>query len=230
MTRSFFSSSEPITLVGGGALSLETYQICRSFAEPVVGADGGANFVFEQGELPDAVIGDLDSLAPGFRDRLPVERLLEISEQDSTDFDKALRSVEAPLILAPGFMGKRVDHELAAFHGLTVRSDRAVILVGETSLVCVVPPELQLDLPKDTALSLFPMGEVKVASEGLAWPTTGLSFAPHRQIGTSNAVEGPVVLRPDAPLMLLILDQAHLKTLMAALLASARWPALAKSE
>ena len=38
-------------------------------------------------------------------------------DQDTTDFDKALRHIKAPVVIGAGFSGARTDHALAAFTG-----------------------------------------------------------------------------------------------------------------
>ncbi|MCP1169195.1 thiamine pyrophosphokinase, partial [Limimaricola sp. ASW11-118] len=175
------------------------------------------------GLTPRAVIGDMDSL--GETARLYAGRLHEIAEQDSTDFDKALRNIEAPLVLAVGFTGGRLDHELAAFHVLTARPDRRCLLIGAESLVFLCPPEVALDLAPGAPFSLFPMGELRCASQGLRWATDGLVFSPAARIGTSNEVTGPVRLRSEAPLMLAIAPRAALDAVIAGLMgADGAWP------
>jgi thiamine pyrophosphokinase len=69
---------------------------------------------------PQAVIGDLDSISQS-TGRGCGDIFHEVSEQDSTDFDKALRHLDVPLVLAVGFTGARLDHELAVFHTLVAR-------------------------------------------------------------------------------------------------------------
>jgi thiamine pyrophosphokinase len=60
-------------------------------------------------------------------------------------------------------------------------------------------------------VSLFPLGSVKVQSEGLKWSTEGLTMKPTNKIGTSNQAIGKVIkLIPDAPKLLLILPKSLL--------------------
>ncbi len=217
-------SGEAVTLLGGGALGADDLALALARAPRLVAADGGARHAAAAGQAPMAVIGDMDSLgdaAARFADRLH-----EIAEQDSTDFDKALRNIDAPLVLAVGFTGGRLDHELAVFHGLVARPERRCLLIGAESLVFLCPPRIGLDLAPGTPFSLFPMGEVGCVSQGLRWPTAGIDFAPARRVGTSNEVTGPVTLRCDAPLMLGLAPRAALDAVIAALLAAPRgWPA-----
>ncbi|SDE41732.1 thiamine diphosphokinase [Limimaricola pyoseonensis] len=217
-------SAGAVTLLGGGALFPQDLECALERAPVLVAADGGAEHARRAGAMPRAVIGDMDSLgdcAESFADRIH-----EIAEQDSTDFDKALRNIDAPLVLAIGFTGGRIDHELAVYHVLAARPDRACLVIGAQSLVCHCPPELAVDLPPGTAFSLFPMAPVRIASEGLRWPTAGLDFAPDRRVGTSNEATGPVRLRAEAPGMLAIAPRAALDAVIAGLRAAPRcWPA-----
>src|SRR5690606_25526224 len=91
------------------------------------------------------------------------------------------------------------------------------ILIGAVDICFAAPPELRLDLPPGSRLSLFPMARIRGRSEGLQWPIDEVRFAPAGEIGTSNAVTGPVHLSFDAPGMLVILPRAGLPAAMAAL-------------
>ncbi len=183
------------------------------FAPRLVAADGGADRLLKLGFEPEAVIGDLDSISQAAR-RLLAGRLFAIPEQDTTDFDKALRSIAAPFVLGLGFSGARPDHALAVLHALVRHPERRCLILGGGSVTFLCPPELTLDLPRGSRLSLFPMGRVQGASAGLRWPIEGLDFAPDAQIGTSNQVSGPVSLRFDAARMLVILPSAALPAVL----------------
>ena len=114
----------PVLVVGGGATDPDLLTRDAARAAALVAADGGAAVCLAAGLTPDAVIGDMDSIPGPVRARIPAARVHEIAEQESTDFDKCLRSIRAPLVLGHGFLGARLDHALAA---LTVL---AVVLCG----------------------------------------------------------------------------------------------------
>jgi thiamine pyrophosphokinase len=217
-------SSVPVTLVGGAELRPGDLTTALGLAPTLVAADGGAGALLAAGLMPEAVIGDMDSL-PAAAATAFAGRLHRIAEQETTDFDKALRHIAAPLIIAVGVTGGRFDHELAVMHTLVRRPDQTCIVLGAESLTFVCPPVIDLDLPAGTVFSLFPMGAVGVISDGLQWPTEGLGFAPDRVIGTSNAVTGPVRLLADGPRMLVILPRDTLPEVVRALTAvPATWP------
>ncbi|QYX55724.1 thiamine diphosphokinase [Roseovarius sp. SCSIO 43702] len=216
--------NEPITLVGGGSVAESGLRAALRHAPRVVAADSGADAALAAGVVPEAVIGDLDSLSNEARARIPGERVHRIAEQDSTDFDKALRNIEAPLVIGVGFLGKRLDHQLAACNTLVRYPGKRAVLTSEDSLVLLSPPNFALDLARGVTVSLFPMGAVEGVSEGLEWPIDGLNFAPDGMIGTSNRATGAIQLGFTAPKMLLSLPSDCLDGVVASLgRSAARW-------
>lgn len=215
---------EPITLIGGANISEGDLSVALTIAPNLVAADGGANYVVNKGLNPLAVIGDFDSVSENTKKQLPDSLLFPIEEQDSTDFEKCLRNIAAPLILAVGFSGDRQDHQLAAYNALVRFPQHRCILIGLNELVFLCPPSLSLDLPAGCPVSLFPMGAVEGMSDGLEWPINGLNFAPDGRIGTSNRATGHVQVDMTAPKMLMILPQDKLEIVAKALLeTTASW-------
>lgn len=220
----------PVTLIGGGIVHDLDIKDAVSLAPICVAADGGADVALASGVELAAVIGDFDSISPETQATLPQHLQHRIVEQESTDFDKALRNIDAPLVLAIGFSGGRFDHQLAVLSVLAAYPDRSCILVGQTELTLLCPPVLDLSLDPGSVVSLFPLGPVQGTSTGLEWPIDGLHFDPLGRIGTSNRATGPVHLEVDAPHMICFLPREVLPNLMQALAQaprSARWPARA---
>ena len=215
-------SDGPVTLVGGGRMGARDLALARRHAPEVVAVDGGAARVLEAGIAPLAVIGDMDSL-PAAAAAAFADRLHPIAEQETTDFDKALRSTLAPILLAVGFSGGRFDHELAVLNAILRHAGRPCVVIGPESLTFHCPPRLVIAPPEGSVFSLFPMRPVALVSEGLRWPTGGLDLRPDGMIGTSNMVTGPVRLDPEGPGMLVILPRSVLSLAIKALLASPRW-------
>ena len=212
--RLVLRTRERVALVGAGPVAAEALGDCLSRARLAVAADGGAGALLAAGRVPDAVIGDLDSLAPADREAIAPGRLHRVAEQDSTDFEKCLSRIEAPLVLATGFLGGRADHALAAMSVLARGVGPPCVVVSERDAVCHAPARLALDLAPGTRVSLFPMAPVTGASEGLRWPIGGLAFAPAGRIGTSNEALGPVRLALDGPGMLVVVPRAALDALI----------------
>jgi thiamine pyrophosphokinase len=203
MKRMIVESLQGITLAGGGPFGASLLRKALEFAPRLVAADGGADRALRLGAEPEAVIGDLDSIGAAARARLS-DRLYPIAEQETTDFDKALRSISAPFVLGIGFVGARTDHGLAVLNALVRHAHRRCLILGPRDISFIAPLSLDLALPLGSVLSLFPLGPVRGTSSGLRWPIDGLSFASDAMIGTSNLVTGPVSLRFDAAKMLVI--------------------------
>lgn len=222
---------DPVIVLGGGVSDAQDLKTALTLAPTCVAADSGAHLALSLNVELAAVIGDMDSISDQARAQIPAERFHHIAEQDSTDFDKVLRHVRAPLIVALGFSGGQMDHSLAALNTLVRYSHRQIVLLAEKDVIFLCPKLWSMDLPADTRLSLFPMGPVTGRSEGLRWPIDGIDFAPGGRSGTSNRVSGKVRLEMAAPRMLCILPRAFLVQVIQCLLRlpdPARWPAPAE--
>lgn len=214
MERPIVESDHGVTLIGGAPVSGQLMARALTHAPHLVAADGGADRALRLGRMPQAVIGDLDSISANARDRL-ADRLHPIAEQDTTDFDKALRHIAAPFVLGLGFSGARLDHGLSVLNALARHPARRCLILSGQDVAFLSPPDLRLALPRRSRLSLFPLGPVRGTSQGLRWPIAGLDFAPDARIGTSNEVAAPEVhLTFDAPRMLVILPLGRLPAVL----------------
>lgn len=211
-------ASGPVTLVGGGPVAPDRLAAALALAPEAVAADAGGDVRLPGGRTFRAVIGDMDSLADPGRLRAAGVPVHTLAEQDTTDLEKCLGAVEAPLFLAVGFLGGRLDHTLAALTALTRRPTGRVVLIGEQDIAFLCPPRWELALAAGTRLSLWPLAPVSGRSEGLRWPLDGIAFRPDGRTGTSNeATGGPVRLAFDAPGMVLILPADALAAVVAGL-------------
>lgn len=225
MTEYLVDSSQMVTILGAGEADAGDLKQALNVAPTLIAADGGADFALDNGHMPDVVIGDFDSISEAARRHIAPDRMVRITEQDSTDFDKCLRNISAPLILGLGFMGARVDHQLSVFNRLAARPNIQCILIGREDVVFHAPPQLTLSLDIGTRVSLFPMTAVTGASTGLRWPIDGLEFAPAFRAGTSNEADAQTVtLSMDAPGMLVILPRNCLNAAVRAVQAASTAP------
>lgn len=216
MFRKIVQSAQGVTLLGGGDSLAADVADALTIAPVLVAADSGADRALELGLMPDAVIGDFDSLSGHASRLIHADRLHPIAEQDSTDFGKCLMHVEAPFFLALGFTGFRLDHTLATLAYVARHAHQQVVVVSHDDIAFLAPPDLALDLPSGERLSLFPFGTARGRSTGLRWPIDGIEFTPSGIIGTSNEVTGPLRLSVTGPVMIL-LPKAHLRTVLGAI-------------
>lgn len=209
---------ENVTLLGASKVKRRVLTEALTFAPRLIAADGGVKNAVKIGQLPEFVIGDLDSADPDILARIPPDRQIRIAEQETTDFEKCLLTIDAPLILGVGFLGRRLDHQLAAFNALLRYKEKPVVLIGTHDLCFHLPPDLTFRIGRGTRVSLFPLVPVTGRSEGLRWPVAGISFAPDGRIGTSNiAEEDDMRLCMDGPGMLAIMPRAVLPQVVQAL-------------
>ena len=211
-------ADEPLLLIGNGTVDAGALALVQPFARRVVAADGGADVAAALGVRVDVIIGDMDSVSAESLGKEGVQ-ILRVSEQDTTDFEKCLQNVEAPLVLGLGFLGGRLDHELAALNALVKHAKTNVLLIGERDLVFLCPKRLELALPKGTRVSLFPMGRaIGLRSDGLEYGLDGLVLAPDAGIGTSNRASAgrQVIEVADGPI-LVILSRRHISAAIDAL-------------
>jgi thiamine pyrophosphokinase len=207
----------PMAIVGGGAVDPALLRALAARGVMLVGADGGGDAIGAAGLVPAAIIGDLDSLADraGWEQRT---RVIHLAEQVTTDFQKALYSTSAPVTLALGMTGRRLDHTLAALSAvLEYAPRRRLLLVDEVDVALAATGAIAFDAAPGERVSIHPLLPIGFRrSSGLVYPMDGLTLAPGALIGTSNAATGgavEIVPADDTP-WLLILGKERLWDLM----------------
>jgi thiamine pyrophosphokinase len=198
----------PMAIVGGGAVDPALLVELAARGIALVGADGGADAIGDAGLLPAAIIGDLDSLA----DRSEWEarsRVIHIAEQLTTDFQKSLYSTRAPVTLALGMTGKRLDHTLAALSAvLEYAPTRKLLLVDEVDVALAVVGPIAFDAAARERVSIHPLLPISFShSTGLFYPMDGLTLEPGGLIGTSNEGTGgriEIVPEDETPWLLIL--------------------------
>ena len=198
---------QPITIVGGGEFVPDIFESSLQIGKALIAVDGGLNYLSPRRHSPVWILGDLDSAIDTESWVKAGAKIKLLREQNSTDLEKCLYSIEAPLYLANGFLGHRIDHTLASCSTLVRRKDRNIILLGKRDIIIHINEKISLNLEVGTRLSLFPFKKVcGVQSFGLKYSIEGLDFAPGSVIGTSNEVtEVTVEMNFDDTGMLLIL-------------------------
>jgi thiamine pyrophosphokinase len=203
-----------LVIVGGGTVDLDLLRDLYLSGAHLVGADGGADQIVKAGLKPEAIIGDFDSLE-NVDEWLGRTRLLRLAEQETTDFEKALYSTQAPVTIALGMTGKRFDHTLAALDAVTKYArDRIIILVDETDIAMGLTGPFSFEVAPHERVSVHPLLPQRFKrSVGLKYPLDSVRLAPGERTGTSNeAVAGPFRIEPEGRQRpwLLILDRKYL--------------------
>ncbi len=181
-----------------------------------MGVDGGADHLLAAGITPAGVIGDMDSLSDQARATF-ADALYEISEQSTTDFEKALTRVAAPVVLALGFTGGRLDHTLSVLNVMARHIDRTIILIDKSDVSFVAPlGGVTFELAKDTRISMMPIGDATVSVAGVRWGFQNTPMTPGGVTSPSNAaLGGDVAIEADGA-VLITLPRALLPTVLQA--------------
>ena len=209
-----------LVIVGGGAVDVPLLQRLSAEGARLVGADSGGDAIMEAGLVPDAIIGDLDSISDpeGWPE---ATRVFHIAEQITTDFEKCLYSTRAPVTVALGMTGRRFDHTLSAISAASrFARERRIILSDEHDVALAMSGDFSFRIPVGERVSIYPLTPIDfVGSEGLRYPLDGLHLEQGGLIGTSNeALTETIKIEPadDTP-WLLIVEKSHLPALLSAL-------------
>lgn len=188
----------PVLLVGPADVNDDLLMKLVRSGLPVIGADGGGDYLLESNIRPEAIIGDMDSISQTAKTKLRAQ-FIQIDEQDSTDFEKCLYTIETPLFLAFGFTGKRFDHTLATLHTLAAyHGEKRILLLGTQDISFVHCGPYSHRGISNQSVSIFPLSPIKFSrSVGLKYPLDGLKFAIGKRIGSSNlAIADEITLTP----------------------------------
>ena len=200
-------------LIGAGPSTSELIREISTYSDAIVAADGGFWAAEQAGAQVALVVGDMDS-----QKALPAgQAVAHITDQETTDFQKCLALCDADVFLGVGFLGGRLDHQLAAFSAL-LNEPRPVVLIDEAQLVFVVPQKFSVDLEAETPVGFYPMVAVEASLRGVRWPLSNAAMSPVGQIATSNvALGGALDITVDGPGLLAILPRCYLETVLEAL-------------
>lgn len=169
--------------------------ITQIFKAPyLVVCDGASSHIARLGRIPDAIIGDLDSITASLKKRF-ASQLIHISEQNTNDLTKAFNhcvSLGFEDITIFGATGKREDHTLANIlllerFGKQVKSVRIKSDYGEFSYHTT---PCTLTAKKGQQISIFSLDrEARLNSSGLKYPLISLALK-NLNAGTLNEALG----------------------------------------
>lgn len=176
---SILTTDQPVILIG--AAPIDSLNLICQYPFDIIAVDGGANNILSYNKRFKLILGDMDSYTSH-------DQLLDIhhiDDQDTTDFDKALKYIKAPLYLAIGFYGARIDHTLSSFQTLSKNDN--IILVGPEDFAFKLDKSFKMHLPINTRISFFAFNRTRIIScLGLKWSLNDLSLTPNKQMSISN--------------------------------------------
>lgn len=181
-------------------------------ADILVAADGGVNKALSVGIEVAAVVGDLDSVTPESRARIPADRFHQDRDINSTDLQKALafclaRGYTRIDVLAAG--GGRADHAFANLSVVTLlRGIADVRLQDDLFEVRLVDGAVAFEGAPGRVVSLVAIGQCEgVTTTGLRWNLDRypLAFSPY---GVHNeTLGGPATVAVESGDLLLFLGR-----------------------
>lgn len=205
-------------LIGTGHVNMDQFLSVYKKDLPLIAADGGANHLYNFDIVPNAIIGDLDSL----ENREEWERktnVIHMPDQSSTDLEKVLKQTQTQIYIAFGFVGDRFDHILEILHVLSKYREKQIIFFAGNDIVFRIPKIWNVELPVGTRVSLYPLHKTKILkSSGLKWSLDNLEMRQGRIIGTSNeTIFQNVMIEQDEPHVIGVTDWKFFDRIMVSL-------------
>jgi len=144
---------------------------------PLIAADGACLRLKAIGIDPDFIVGDLDSLRESGRSgEFANNELIEISDQETNDFEKALAFALGKgwrSVLIVGFHGGELEHTLNNISVLKKFSSRMQMCLYEHGRYAVcAESSFALRTDPGEIISLVPLPAATVTTHGLKWPLT----------------------------------------------------------
>ncbi len=181
--------------------------------EGIYCTDGAYDFLVAKQIIPDAIIGDFDSISPE-KINPAHSKLIHIQEQDSTDFEKALNyliDLQITELDVYGASGREHDHFLGNLSTAKAYMDKINIeFYDDFSYYKFIPAGKEIKantiIGKKVSLIPFPYAH-KVYATGLQYPVEGLNFELGTYIGTRNiAIQSDISISYKSGCLLLFLQ------------------------
>ena len=176
-------------------------------AEHIICCDGAAvtytrrcKKIFGEERLPDAIIGDLDSLPLSMQKKF-ADIIVKVTEQDYNDLNKAVRYAlgkyrDIDIIHILGAGGRREDHTVGnlsylmeyaketaglkkkeLLEGLEIRPELSIDMVSDWSTAFAITDSCSFQVGEGREVSIFSAdNSLNIKSEGLRWQTDGVVF------------------------------------------------------
>jgi thiamine pyrophosphokinase len=175
------ASASILIVLGGAGVGPERLRSEAAASGGLVAADAGAVLCLEAGLMPDAVVGDFDSLPVEARVKIPPDRLHASDDGETNDLEKALvlvrarwgADVDVALAAGAGVGGGRSDHSIANLGPLLKEPHERLSLVdGEGRLFALRRGRALLAGLEGRKVSLLPwtLHGVTASERGVRYP------------------------------------------------------------
>ena len=196
---------EPALIIANGAAcSKELMGQLLEWSPFVVVLDSAIDRVLNLGIKVDVLLGDFDrDFNPDIykESQFPLE-IIHTPNQDKTDLEKAFdflieRGHQAVNVIWA--TGKRADHTITNITNIVrYRNILKIVILDDHSKIFLLPEKFQKWYPKNTPLSLIPIGKVSgIHSQNLFYPLQNDELTIGYRTGSSNHVseDGVVVIK-----------------------------------
>lgn len=213
-------------IIGNGDFPKKEYPLyLLSRADYIVCCDGALDRYLRytrdhsMTRLPDAVIGDMDSISASSRKKY-AHLAVKVDDQETNDqtkaFDYVIRTFKDVFeIIFLAATGKREDHTLGNMSLLMEYARRDDVkasgihieMVSDYSTIIPVTDSTELDCGQGRSISIIsPDSSLRIRSEGLQWPTDNVIFDNWWKATLNRASEDTVKLtfsHPSAALVIM---------------------------
>lgn len=171
-------------LVCNGAAAKKEFLKAAAKNAFVICADGGANTAAKAGIIPDIIIGDMDSVSPGVKNKFskyPKVSWIKINRQDNTDLEKALDYIKEQKIKEVTMLcatGGRLDFTLGNLMSVfKYLKDINITIKGENWLIRPIIKTTAFSCEKDSRMSIIPTTKCTgVTLHGLKYPLKNVTL------------------------------------------------------
>lgn len=181
-----------LVLANGKAPGEHLFEECCKWAHFFIAADGGGNTAHELGQLPNVVIGDLDSYR---HHKNEPYNIIHEPDQYSNDLEKALKLAfkkNATHVRVLGATGYRLDHTLKNLSVLKQFNNhfKEISFRDDQGITRLLPKQYSEKIAPGTSVSLFPLsGKVSgITTSGLKFSLKNESIENGVRDGSSNMV------------------------------------------
>lgn len=186
---------EPALIIANGeACSSDLLHQLLEWSPLVVVLDSAIERVLQLDIKVDVLLGDFDRGfdALHYKERqYPIE-IVYTPDQDKTDLEKAfdyLIERKIPAVNVIWATGKRADHSITNMTNIVRFKDLLkIVILDDYSKIFRLPHKFEKWYPKDTILSLIPVGTVSgISSQNLTWPLSNDTLTLGYRTGSSNS-------------------------------------------
>ena len=196
-------NQEPALIIANGeACSVELLHQLLEWSPYVVVLDSAIERVLELGIKIDVLLGDFDR---NFNEKIYLEKqfplqIVHTPNQDKTDLEKAydfLIKKGHSAVNVVWATGKRADHTISNLTQIVSYRDKLkIVVLDDYSKEFLLPKKFEKWYPKNTIISLIPIGKVeKISTENLYYPLKNDTLQMGYRTGNSNHVSNDGIVK-----------------------------------